>query len=316
MSGVTRMRARVASTVTDPRLQLPSDARLAVLGSPISHSKSPAIHTAAYRELGLDWQYGARELQAAELAGFLSGLGEEWRGLSLTMPLKEEAHRLAAVLDPVAQESGVVNTLFHLPVLGGRASWAGFNTDVGGLAAALQRAGLDVRHTLVFGAGATAVSAVLAARRLGASSVTVLARRHEAAQALAARFDGTSEAGGSPIAVSAAPLFADPQGADDGSRPERAARPTLIISTLPGHGIDWQRVAAIGTTPAFDVAYDPWPSPLAKLSEAAGMSAYSGAGMLVEQAILQIRIFVNGDPSLPIDGEPRVRELMYEAAGL
>lgn len=290
--------------MTDSRLELPKHARLAVLGSPIAHSKSPAIHAAAYRELGLDWQYGRQELVASELEAYLAGLGDDVRGLSLTMPLKEEACRLARVLDPVAEQSGVVNTLFRVAGAGASAAWAGFNTDVGGLASAIRREGLDATRTLVFGAGATAVSAVLAARTLGAERVTVLARRLEAAQALAARFDGGSGPGGTALVVDAADLFAC-----DG---ESMGDATLIVSTLPGHGIDWQRVPFIGVAPTFDVAYDPWPSSLAELTREVGAPVFSGVGMLIEQALLQIRIFVNGDPSLPLEREATLREAMRQ----
>lgn len=276
-----------------------------MLGSPISHSKSPAIHAAAYRVLGLGWEYGRHELAAAELEAFLSGLGEGWRGVSLTMPLKEEAHRLARVLDPVAEQSGVVNTLLRVAGSGSHAAWAGFNTDVGGLASAIRHEELEASRTVVLGAGATAVSAVLAARMLGAGHVTVLARRPEAAEALAARFDGSAEPGGTPIAVTARSLYDD-----------EADASTLVISTLPGHGVDWQRVPAAGSAPTFDVAYDPWPSPLAELTRAAGVRAYSGTGMLIEQALLQIRIFVNGDPALPLADEHTVRAAMRAAAGM
>lgn len=293
--------------MTDSRLQLPRAAQLAVLGSPIAHSKSPQIHAAAYRELGLEWEYGRVELRADELAGHLSGLGEEWRGLSLTMPLKEEARRLSAVLDPVALSSGVVNTLLRVAGSGATAAWAGFNTDVGGLASAIRREGLDATRTEVFGAGATAVSAVLAARMLGATHVTVLARRREAARALAERFNGTSEPGGPRIRVTSGNLYTEDAHRDPSS---------LIISTLPGDQISWQRVGAIAKAPTFDVAYDPWPSALAQLTEEAGGVAYSGVSMLIEQALLQIRIFVNGDPSLALDRESDVRESMYRAVGL
>ena len=61
--------------------------RCAVLGSPIAHSLSPALHRAAYAELGLDWSYDAVEVTEEELESFLDGLGQQWRGLSLTMPL-------------------------------------------------------------------------------------------------------------------------------------------------------------------------------------------------------------------------------------
>src|SRR4051812_35006062 len=66
--------------------------RAAVLGSPISHSLSPVLHNAAYAALGLaGWQYTAHEVDEPELAGFVDGLGPEWVGLSLTMPLKRVA---------------------------------------------------------------------------------------------------------------------------------------------------------------------------------------------------------------------------------
>lgn len=305
----------MANTVTDTRLSLPIHSKLAVLGSPIAHSKSPLIHAAAYQELGLGWEYERRELQASDLQRYLASLSEDWRGLSLTMPLKEQAHRLAAVLDPVAQESGVVNTLFRVTGSGDGAAWAGFNTDVGGLAAAIRREGLDATRTVIFGAGATAVSAVLAARLLGATHVTVLARNREAAVTLAERFHGTHEPGGAPITVNSGALFAEVASGGQSSERERA-QASLIISTLPAPHIDWRRVAQLGSAPTFDVAYDPWPSALAKVTEAAGMTARSGAGMLVEQALLQIRIFVNGDPSLVLDKEAAVRNAMYRAVGM
>ena len=63
--------------------------RCAVLGDPIDHSLSPVIHRAAYAELGLDWEYDAVAVPAGGLAGFVEGLDPaQWRGLSLTMPLK------------------------------------------------------------------------------------------------------------------------------------------------------------------------------------------------------------------------------------
>lgn len=306
------MRAPVVSTVTDPRIQLPSAAQLAVLGSPIAHSQSPVIHAAAYRALGLEWQYGRHELLAADLAPFLAERDEHWRGLSLTMPLKEEAHRLATVLDPVASESGVVNTLFRVTGAGDSAAWAGFNTDVGGLAAAIDREGFETSHTLVFGAGATAVSAVLAARSLGAERVTVLARRVDAALDLARRFDGTQQPGRVPVRVEAAELYLDDPTLRAAQR-ETLADASLVISTLPGGSVDWERVAALGLANTFDVSYNPWPSELATRTETLRKRAASGAGMLVEQALLQIRIFMNGDPAFPLENEAAVLAAMRDA---
>lgn len=267
---------------------------LAVLGSPIAHSKSPRIHAAAYAALDLPWHYEALECTETELGPLLDSRGEGWRGFSVTMPLKEEAHRLSAVLDPVAAESGVVNTLLRLA---GSAGWAGFNTDVAGLAAAINDLGLDAQHTVVLGAGATAVSAVLAARSLGAETVTIFARRPEVARRLVDRFGSKN-----------GPLLRSRSLSDAGRGEDQ---PTLIISTLPGpagHGLALpERFAAV---PLFDVAYDPWPSPLSARHCAGGGVSHSGIGMLLHQALIQVRIFVTGDPAVPLDREAAVFEAM------
>lgn len=294
-------------------------ARLAVLGSPIAHSRSPRIHAAAYRVLGLPWSYEAIECDEAGLEPLLAGMGAEWRGLSLTMPLKEEAHRLATVLDPVAEESGVVNTL--LRVLGGTSGesrWAGFNTDVGGLAAAIRDAGLDASHTIVIGSGATAVSAILAARRLGARHVEVVARNTGAVGDLVARFGDTREGGGTaPLHVRGTPLHAvAPVDFEAGDPSCSAPPPTLVISTLPGSAASALELPESFTAiPLFDVAYEPWPSPLAERWRAAGGEAHAGIGMLVRQALLQVRIFVGGDPGIPLEREDEVLAAMEAASG-
>jgi shikimate dehydrogenase len=102
----------------------------AVLGSPISHSLSPALHLAAYRALGLShWSYGAHEVQAPALRAFVAGLGPAWVGLSLTMPLKEAALEVADQVSDLAREVGAVNTLVRRQ--GG--GWNGDNTDVYGV---------------------------------------------------------------------------------------------------------------------------------------------------------------------------------------
>lgn len=299
----------LGEAMSDEELRKPPASRLAVLGQPISHSKSPQIHAAVYEVLGLPWEYEAVELGEADLASFLESRGPEWRGFSLTMPLKEEARRIALVVDRVAEDSGVVNTLLRLTGSAtGSPQWAGFNTDVAGLAAAIARAELDVSRVAVLGAGATAVSAVLAARSLGSSSIVVAARRLEAAQALARRFSGVEgEADADPPCVSALALDAPLRGAN-------GDLPTLVISTLPGPagvaaGLD---TSTLGI-PLFDVAYDPWPSPLALRWRDAGTEAHSGVDMLIEQALVQQRIFVNGDPDAALDDESSLLEAMRAA---
>lgn len=283
--------------------------RLAVLGQPIAHSKSPVIHAAAYSVLGLPWEYEAIDCAEADLAEFLARRDASWRGFSLTMPLKEEARRIALVVDPVAEASGVVNTLLRLTDgVDGVPQWAGFNTDVAGLAGAIRHAGLDASRVAVLGGGATAVSAVLAAGMLGASHVVVAARRIEAAQQLSSRFDGIVTRAGDPALVVTATQLGERLATAEGTEP------TLIISTLPGTaGAALELHASTLEVPLFDVAYDPWPSPLAARWREAGAEAISGIDMLIEQALVQQRIFVNGDPNAVLDDEASLLAAMRAA---
>ncbi len=150
----------------------PCSTRCAVVGSPIAHSLSPALHRAAYAELGLDWTYDHVEVDSAGLEEFVAGLDESWRGLSLTMPLKRTVVPLLDTRDDWVRLSGVANTL----VLdeGGR---HGFNTDIPGAIAAMQeRLPSPARSAVVLGGGATATSVLLALAESGCTTATVLVR--------------------------------------------------------------------------------------------------------------------------------------------
>ncbi|WP_022885147.1 shikimate dehydrogenase [Glaciibacter superstes] len=287
--------------------------RLAVLGSPIGHSRSPVLHDAAYRTLGLHWRYEAAEVGTGELAGFVSGLGAEWRGLSLTMPLKHEILPLLDETDRVATLTGAVNTVL-LSDSGGVRSLTGFNTDVAGIVRALAEAGLhSATAVTILGAGATASSAVVAAAELGAERVDLVVRTSAKAAGLV-RLGRTL---GLVVAVS---TFGAAQnagtdenaGMNDG---EAVAESDLVISTLPG-GSDpgvvfpesLRRRAVL-----FDVAYAPWPSVLAESWQAVDGTVLSGLAMLLHQALVQVRIFVTGDPFEALPDEENVLRAMRAA---
>lgn len=266
----------------------PQRARLAVLGSPIAHSRSPQLHGAAYRALGLPWAYDRREVHEGELAAFVSGLDESWRGLSITMPLKPEALRLSATLSDVAEETGAVNTI----LLGGADGPAGYNTDVYGIIRALGDQGVEaVDHALILGAGATARSVVSAVRRMGATTVTAAARRRDAAAALA------DYARDLDLTATAADLLgALPAGAD------------LVVNTIPGEAAaDLALDESLTRTVLLEIAYDPWPSPL--VARWVG-PVVSGLDMLLHQAVAQVRVFVTGDPHEVLPDESAVLAAM------
>lgn len=260
-------------------------------GDPIAHSKSPELHAAAYRVLGLDWEYGRRQVSAEGFAGAFGQLDDSWRGLSLTMPLKEEAYRSATTRDRHAEMTGAVNTL----LLGERT--IGFNTDVGGIVDALAEAGITrVDSVRILGAGATAASALVAVSEIGVARVDVRARRPERAAGLVALGDRMG------IAAQAQALDATTPPVD------------LTIATLPSGTVLGEETAAAlagGGGVLFDAAYAPWPSALAaNWGEGA---AVSGLGMLLHQAVRQIRIFHHGDPGAELPGEEAVIAAMRAA---
>lgn len=269
--------------------------RLEVWGDPIDHSRSPALHAAAYRVLGLDWTYGRRRVDEASFAGELAGLDRTWRGLSLTMPLKTAAHRAAVRRDRRAELTGAVNTL-----LLGPDGPAGFNTDVGGIVAALADEGVQAAPTArIIGAGATATSALVALAELGAQRVEVVARRAEAVTELA-RLGGVLG-----VAVVAAPFEDDP-----------VTSAPLTIATLPGDASLAPRVArGLARTGGrlLDVVYGHWPTALSAAWDEVGAPASSGRGMLLHQAVRQVRIFTAGDPDVPLRDEPDVVAAMRSA---
>ncbi|MEO6201446.1 MAG: shikimate dehydrogenase [Cryobacterium sp.] len=286
----------MANELTNPRPR-----RLAVLGSPIAHSKSPALHRAAYRALGLDWRYDAIEVSAGQLASFLSDLGPEWLGLSLTMPLKHEVIPMLGDLDRVAASTTVANTVLIGRTDDERPTFTGFNTDVTGLVRALADVGLTrAAHVTVLGAGATAASALVAAAELGAESVEVIVRTPFKAKPLVE----LGRSVGLVVTVSDLSGLANPD-----------RRTDLVISTLPGGPVLASEFPAHlrSTAVLFDVSYSPWPSSLARSWQAAGGTVGSGLGMLLHQALIQVRLFVSGDPFEPLPGEDDVLEAMRGA---
>jgi shikimate dehydrogenase len=258
--------------------------RAAVLGSPITHSLSPALHRAGYRAAGLSgWEYDAHEVDAAALAAFVDGLDDDWRGLSLTMPLKEVAAQVATTVDAVATRAGAVNTLVRRADGG----WDATNTDVLGVVRALEpHLGGTPTRALVLGAGATARSAVLALAELGVTTLTVRARdTARAADLLAWALDlGAGIRNGSVAALG----------------PWVTTRDDVVVSTLPGSA----GAVAAGTVPPahpgilLDVVYAGWPTPLALAATAAGMTVVGGLDLLVHQAGEQFRLFTGHDAPL------------------
>lgn len=257
--------------------------RAAVLGSPVSHSLSPALHRAAYTAAGRPWRYDAIDVTPNGLSAFIDACGSRWLGLSLTMPLKEAVIDHLADLDEVARLTRSVNTVI-LPgsPQAGAVTPRGYNTDVAGIVTAVAEAGTtSVGNATILGAGATARSAIVAARRLSAQSLRLCARRPEAMEPLAAL---AREVGYTEVHTDTWDAAADHLDSD------------LVISTVPKGAAD---VLAHTTSPTngtlLDVVYDPWPTPLAAVWEG---KVVPGLAMLLWQAVVQIRLWGDFEPNI------------------
>jgi shikimate dehydrogenase len=252
--------------------------RCAVLGSPIAHSLSPALHRTAYAELGLDWDYEAVEVDEIGLAAFLDGLDASWRGLSLTMPLKRAVVSLLDDIDPWAEATAAVNTVV---LDGGR---HGYNTDVPGAVAALRERGVDRLETaVVLGGGATAASVLLALGELGCREARVLVR----------------DPGRAAQTVDVVGRHSSGPALRLGSLDDPVGTPDLLASTIPVAAQSPDLVAATeGVSAVFEVVYDPWPTPIAAAAADTGRTLVSGLDLLVHQAALQVRLMTGQEAPL------------------
>ena len=255
--------------------------RAAVLGSPIKHSLSPVLHSAAYQALGLHgWHYGMIECDEPGLPRLVDSMGPEWAGVSLTMPLKRVALTVADEVSPLAEAVGAANTLVFSaagPAGGKRAD----NTDVAGMVSALREAGLTrVEQAVILGAGGTAQSALAAVRELGHRAPIVVVRN----LARTGELRETAERLGMRPSVSGG-LFEEPLPDAD-----------LVISTLPGGAADPLSVTRWKPdTTVIDVVYAPWPTRFAGSALAAGCPVVSGLTVLLYQAVAQVEL-MTGHP--------------------
>jgi shikimate dehydrogenase len=245
--------------------------KAAVLGSPIAHSRSPQLHLAAYRALGLDgWTYERIECGADELPGVVSGLGPDWVGVSVTMPGKFAALRFADERTDRAKLVGSANTLLRT-VHG----WRADNTDVDGVMGAL---GAATGAAVVAGSGGTAPAAIVALAELGVTDITVAARNPDKAAGLVELANR----------VGTAARYCDLNGDSVG---DAVASAQVLVSTLPAD-VAAAYAGDFATAPLLlDTIYNPWPTPLAAAVSAAGGRVVGGLQMLLHQAFAQVEQF-------------------------
>ena len=277
-----------------------STALLGVLGDPVRHSLSPAMHNAALAALGLDWVYLALPVAAPDLASVVAALEAlDCRGLNVTIPHKQAVATLAAELSPLAQRLGAVNTLVRRP--GG--GWLGTNTDVEGFLAPLREGERPGQRAVVLGTGGSALAVLAGLEQLGFSSIAVAGRN---ATALAALQAGCRDwlPGLEPLAWTTADdeqllhalaqadlvVNCTPVGMASTSDPMAANRSPLAAAALdrlrPGSGV-------------YDLIYTPRPTTLLQGAAERGCRTWDGLEMLVQQGAAALRLW-SGRNSVPV----------------
>jgi shikimate dehydrogenase len=267
----------------------------AVIGSPVRHSLSPAIHNAGFASLGVDWAYAAFEVapgggRDALQAMRTLGLG----GLSVTMPHKETVAENVDLLAPAAAALHSVNTVVRLA--DGRLE--GHSTDGDGFVASLAAAGVDIsgRSVAVMGAGAAARSVVDALVRHGAASIAVLNRTPDRARAAVelagaiGRVGSEDDIVSSDIVVNATSLGMSAAGTSSWDLP---FDPALLRA---GHVVA-------------DLVYHPLETALLVAARATGAVTVDGLGMLIQQAVLQQELWVGMRPDADVMRAAALREL-------
>ncbi|WP_084078234.1 shikimate dehydrogenase [Demequina sp. NBRC 110057] len=266
--------------------------RAGVLGHPITHSLSPALHGAAYGALGLDWTYDAYDVTEESLTSFVSALDGTWGGLSLTMPLKVAAMPLVEFIEPMAKLVGAINTVLVQRV-GPRLQLVGANTDVHGVVAALAEGGVAAAtEGVVIGGGATATSALAALGRIGVTRPVVVVRNR-------------ARAGG--LMRAATKMGVEPRFVSFEDAPHYLADAEAVVSTVPAEAGASVASAMSRVRPGaalLDAVYSPLVTPLGAAWRDAGGTFVPGTRMLLHQAGEQVRLMTGREA--PLEAMERV----------
>jgi shikimate dehydrogenase len=279
----------LSPTPTTPKsLRLPDGLSAAttvvgVIGDPVAHSLSPLLHNTAFGELGLDWvSVGFRVVAGGAADALIGARALGIRGLSVTMPHKDEVARLVDHRSAEVERLGAVNC-----IVSEDGGWVGRNTDGAGLVASLRRGGRfdpESRRCLVVGAGGAARSVIEALAAAGAAEVIVVNRSADRA-ARAADLAGPVGRIGVADAATHCDLVinATPLGMDGTGGPGPSAWPIDPALLHEGQVV-------------VDLVYHPATTPWMAAAHAQGADTANGLGMLVHQAALQLAAWTGLDP--------------------
>ncbi|HEY6873344.1 MAG TPA: shikimate dehydrogenase [Geobacteraceae bacterium] len=264
----------------------------AVIGNPVAHSLSPAIHNAAFDELGLDFVYVSFRVE--DVGSALAGMRalDNFRGMSVTIPHKIEAMKHVDEIAEVDRAIGSINTIIN-----DNGRLIGLGTDGPGALKALADAGvaLDGRHVLMLGAGGAARAiAFTLARNAALNTLTLMDINEAMLQGLAADLKAGTIARIEAEALTGASLAKAMAHADViinctpiGMHPKEDASLVPVELFRPGQAV-------------FDIVYNPLETRLLADARSRGLTVISGVEMFINQAVLQFREFTGVDAPVEV----------------
>ena len=274
-----------------------------LLGNPVRHSLSPAMHNAALQALQLNWSYLALPCTSQNLQGVLQGLrAVNCRGLNVTIPHKQDVAELCQELSPLAKRLGAVNTL--IPIDSG--GWHGTNTDVEGFLTPLgEESSWNNRHGIILGCGGSARAVAAGLQRLGLASITVIGRRPEVLDGFIADLHH-NDAPLTPCLHSSPVL------------PSIIEQADLVVNATPvgmaQHGdaqafplgeAVWSHLQ--GSAMLYDLVYTPRPTAWLRWGQSRGHRCIDGLDMLVQQGAASLRLWTDRN-DVPVETMRRAAE--------
>ncbi|MCW3846805.1 shikimate dehydrogenase [Sphingomonas sp. LB-2] len=266
-----------------------------VIGDPISHSKSPAIHRFWLEQLGIEAEYRAQHVTPEGLAAYFESRRDDpdWRGCNITIPHKQAALDLVGDPGGIRATIGAINTVIR----GEDGGLIGTNTDAGGFYAPI--AGLDLagRHALVIGAGGAARAILFALSKLGIGRVTIQNRNVLKAAALLSSFGLKGDA--VPLGSPVPPVDLLVNSSALGMKGQPALE--IDLASLPDDAV------------VYDIVYAPLETDLLAQAHARELATVDGLDMLIGQAALAFELFFGAEP--PRDRDDELRELLTPDRG-
>jgi shikimate dehydrogenase len=280
-----------------------------LIGWPVEHSMSPAMHNAAFNALGLNWRYVPLPVAPGQVAAAVRGLSAlGLRGANVTVPHKLAVMPTLDVVVPDARALGAVNTIVAERDKEGNVELSGHNTDAAGFTGALRESGFDPEGTaaVVVGAGGAARAVVFGLLEAGAGEVLVLNRTLERADDLVSDLGGSGTAPGKspdrrPTLPPSAALQALPLTPDTLVECARAAD-LLVNATSVGmwphvdNSIWPDDVPVPSGLTVFDLVYNPLETKLLRQARRSGARGVGGLGMLVHQGALSFEMWTGVEP--------------------